>query len=54
MEIINESDEEATWWCYNSDDQVKTVALKQAICRPTEVGAHKPLRTTLPVRTACC
>ncbi|MGH6919902.1 MAG: hypothetical protein ACREJ0_19620 [Geminicoccaceae bacterium] len=29
MEIINESDEVATWWCYNSDDGVKMVALKQ-------------------------
>jgi hypothetical protein len=29
MEIINESDEDATWFCYNSDDQVRRIAMKQ-------------------------
>jgi hypothetical protein len=30
MEIINESDQDATWWCYNSDDTVQLVAMKSA------------------------
>jgi hypothetical protein len=29
MEIVNESDQEVTWWCYNSDDQVRWVAMKE-------------------------
>ncbi|MGH6913418.1 MAG: hypothetical protein ACREH3_06890 [Geminicoccales bacterium] len=33
MEIINESDQDATWWCYNSDDRVKMIALKQGDLR---------------------
>lgn len=33
MEIINESDQAATWWCYNSNDKLKMVALKQGDLR---------------------
>ncbi len=29
MEIVNESDQDATWWCYNADDKVQLVALRQ-------------------------
>jgi hypothetical protein len=33
MEIINESDQAVTWWCYNSDDTVQWVAMKEGDLR---------------------
>jgi hypothetical protein len=33
MEVINESDQEVTWWCYNSDDTVQWVAMKEGDLR---------------------
>ena len=29
MLIVNNSDTDVTWWCYNSDDGVQAITLKQ-------------------------
>jgi hypothetical protein len=55
MQIVNESDRDVTWWCYNSDDWAESTPRQGggAIWH-REGGPHLTRRTTPRVCTTWC
>ena len=55
MQIVNESDRDMTWWCYNSNDTVREFTLTggTAISRQMAGGPHLTRRAMKLVSTTC-